>query len=112
MEITRGWDTIKTYDKYDWGEIQKKHTRDDADKLLLHLVDEMQRIENKTESRLKGKEYCIVRRFKKNQSREIFYQRGNNPEEYAEEGIICRINLFSVEKYRQRKVWFVDSEEW
>ena len=40
----------------------------------------------------------------KNQYREILYQRGNGPEEYAKEGIIYRINLFSVEKYRQRKV--------
>ena len=70
----------------------------------------MQRIENKTESRLKGKEYCIVRRFKKNQSREIFYQRGNNPEEYAEEGIICRINLFGVLIYRHKKIWYDDYE--
>ena len=30
---------------------------------------------------------------------EILHQRGNNPEEYAEKGIICRMNLFGVKKY-------------
>ena len=39
----------------------KKHTRDDAEILLLCSIDGMQCIGNETESQPKGKKYCIWR---------------------------------------------------
>ena len=56
---TRESETIKTTKKYDGGEVLKTHTEDDAGILLLHSVDEIQRIGDETEIRPKGNKYII-----------------------------------------------------